>query len=204
MPLPWTVPIWIGLGVLAWIGSGVLAAYLLGRRGHDLRSLLGLAVVFGPLFVPLAWEFAQRREPAARPIRLDPPPAAGTGQHAIVAVLGAPESIVDALPVLASFGTFTALTIAAPIDYESAGRDAPDDARRAAARRLTAAATFLTDVTPSRVLVPGNPETALARLVEPEHDLIVITGATTDVGAERLSAAVGIPVVVAPRQRGQE
>ena len=197
-------PLWIGAGVLVWVASGVVAAYVLGRRGHHLRSLIGLAVVLGPLFVPLAWDFARRREPAAVPINLDPAPRPGTGRHAIVALLGAPESVVDALPVLASYGAFTAITLAAPIDYESADRSASDEGRVAAERRLSAAATFLTDVTPARVLVPGTPETALARLVGPEHDVIVITGATHDVGAERLSAAVGIPVVVAPRQRRQE
>lgn len=194
-------PVWLGVGVLAWVASGVVVAIVLSRRGHHLRSVLGLAVVLGPLFLPLALEFVRRREPAARPIALDPRPRPGTGQHAIVAVLGEPESVVDALPVLASFGSVTALTLAAPIDYESADRAHPDEVRREAERRLTAAATFLTDVTPSRVLVPGTPETALARLVEPEHDLIVITGATEDVGSERLSAVVGIPVVVAPRLR---
>lgn len=192
---------WLVVGVVAWVASGVAAAVVLSRRGHHLRSLLGLAVVLGPLFLPLALEFVRRREPAARPIHLDPRPRAGTGRHAIVALLGDPESVVDALPVLASFGSITALTLAAPIDYESADRVTPDEVRRDAERRLTAAATFLTEVTPARVLVPGTPETALARLVEEEHDLIVITGATADVGAERLSAEVGVPVVVAPRHR---
>ena len=193
--------VWVGIGVVAWVGSGVAAAWVLSRRGHDLRSVLGLAVVLGPLFLPLALEFVRRREPAARTLRIDPRPRAGTGRHAIVALLGDPESVVDALPVLASFGSVAALTLAAPIDYESADRTAPDEVRREAERRLTAAATFLTDPPPSRVLVPGTPETALARLVDPDHDLIVITGATEDVGAERLSVLVGIPVVVAPRHR---
>lgn len=201
MPLPPPGQLWLGLGILAWITSGVAAAVVLGRRGHHLQSLLGLAVVLGPLFVPLAWEFVQRREPAARPIALDPTPRPGAGRHAIVAVLGEAESIVDALPVLDSFGSITALTLAAPIDYESADRSGADEVRRAAERRLTAAAAFLTDVTPTRVLVPGTPEGALGRLVGPQHDLIVITGATEDVGAERLSDVVGIPVVVAPRLR---
>lgn len=201
MPLRPPDQLWLGLGILAWVASGVAAAVVLGRRGHDLRSLLGLAVVLGPLFVPLAWEFVRQREPAARPIALDPAPRPGAGRHAIVAVLGEAESIVDALPVLDSFGSVTALTLAVPIDYQSADRPRADDVRREAERRLTAAATFLTDVTPTRVLVPGTPEGALGRLVRPEHDLVVITGATEDVGAERLSDVVGIPVVVAPRLR---
>lgn len=193
--------VWLGVGVVAWVGSGVAAALVLSRRGHDLRSVLGLAVVLGPLFLPLALEFVRHREPVARAISLDPRPRDGSGGHAIVALLGEAESVVDALPVLASFGSVTALTLAAPIDYESADRAAPDDVQREAERRLTAAATFLTEPIPARVMVPGTAETALARLVEPEHDLIVLTGATEDVGAERLSAVVGVPVVVAPRHR---
>ena len=194
---------WLAVGALAWVSAGVAAAATLARRGHHLRSLLGLGLVLGPLFVPLAVEFVRRREPACRPIALDPPAAAGAGRHAIVAVLGAPESVVDALPILASFGTMSALTLATTIDYESAGRGATDEVRTAAERRVTAAAAFLTDVVPSRVLVPGPPAAALARLVAPDHDVIVITGATQDVGSERLSAEVGIPVVVAPRPRAR-
>lgn len=193
--------VWLGVGAVAWVAAGVGTALALERRGHHLRSLLGLAVVLGPLFVPLALEFVRRREPAARPIRLDPPPEAGDGRHAVVAVLGDAEAVVDALPVLDSFGSVTALTLAALIDYESADRAVTDDLRREAERRLSAAATFLTDPAPSRVLVPGTPEVALARLVGPDHDLIVLTGVSEDVGAERLSDMVGVPVVVAPRRR---
>lgn len=193
--------VWLGVGAVAWVAAGVGTALVLERRGHHLRSLLGLAVVLGPLFVPLAFEFVHRREPAARPIHLDPAPAAGDGRHAVVAMLGEAEAVVDALPVLASFGQVTALTLAALIDYESADRTDTDELRRQAEQRLTAAATFLTDPTPARVLVPGTPDVALARLVGPEHDLIVLTGVTEDVGAERLSDLVGVPVVVAPRRR---
>ena len=195
---------WLALGAVAWTSMGVAAAVTLARRGHHLRSVLGLAVALGPLFVPLAIEFVRRREPAVRRIDLDPPPRAGLGRHAIVAVLGAPESVVDALPVLSSFGPVAALTLAATIDYETAGRGVDDEVRTAAERRLSAAAVFVTEVTSSRVLVPGRPETALARLVEPDHDLIVLTGVTSDVGAERLSAVVGIPVIVAPRLRERD
>src|SRR5690606_26314749 len=131
-------------------------------------------VVLGPLFVPLGFEFVRRREPEARPIHLDPAPPRTAGIHAIVAVLGAPETVVDALPVLASYGAVTAVTLARPIDYETADRRVPDDARRRAEEHLTAAAAFVTDPTPARVLVPGTPETALARLVSRDHDLIVI------------------------------
>lgn len=192
---------WLLGCAVVWVALGVGAALWLSRRGHHLRSLLGLAVVLGPFFLPLALEFVRRREPAARPISLDPAPRAGAGRHAIVAVLGPPESIVDALPVLESFGGVSAMTLASCIDFESADRADWDEVKAGAERRLSAAATFLTDVVPSRVLVPGTPETALARLVDADHDLIVITGATEDVGAERLSALVGIPVVVAPRYR---
>ena len=192
---------WLGVGALAWVAAGVGTAIVLERRGHDLRSLLGLAVVLGPLFVPLGLEFVRRREPTARPIHLDPVPVPTTGLHAVVAVLGAPESVADALPVLASYGKVTAVTLARTIDYETAERRVPDDARRRAEQDLAAAATFLTDPRPARVLVPGTPETALARLVSRDHDLIVITGAIEDVGAERLSDLVGVPVVVAPRLR---
>jgi hypothetical protein len=196
-----TTHLWVTVAILAWALAGVGAAILLGRRGHHLRSLLGLAVVLGPLFLPLAWEFVRNREPAARVIALDPPPVGGGGGHAVVAVLGMPESVVDALPVLESFGPIGAVTLVATIDFESADRAGWDEVKDDAERRLTAAAAFVTDLRPSRVLAPGTLETALGRFVTADHDLIVVTGATSDVGSERLSAGVGIPVVVAPRLR---
>lgn len=192
--------VWFGSAVVVWVLAGVVTAVVLSRRGHDLRSVLGLAIVLGPLFVPLAREFVRNREPAARPIRLDPPPD-GSGRHAIVAVLGAPESVVDALPVLEGFRPVSAVTLTTLIDYQTAERREEDAITRDAERRLTAAAAFVMDLRPARVLLPGTVDTALARFAGDDHHVIVLTGATEDVGAERLSDQVGIPVVVAPRTR---
>lgn len=188
--------VWVSLAIAMWASSGILVALVLGRRGHHVRSLLGLGAVLGPLFVPLALDVVRHREPAARPIHLDPPRHV-EGRHVIVAVLGDAETAADALPVLARFGPVAAVTLAVLVDYEAADAPAGDDRRAEGQRRLTAAATFLTDPVPERVLVPGTADVALARLVG-DHDLIVVTGVEEDIGSERLSARVGIPVVVAP------
>ena len=62
------------VGVIVWIVAGVLAAFvLLGRQGYRDRRWYVLGAVFGPLFIPIAAERANRSvavvegaEPAAR------------------------------------------------------------------------------------------------------------------------------------------
>lgn len=188
---------WVGVGVAAWSGCGVVAAVVLHRRGHDLRSLLGLALVLGPLFVPLALEYTRSRESAAHPIVVLPTPTAA-GSHVVVVVLEDPHAAADAIRVLDRFGPVGSVTLVTPIDFQTADRPAHDDGRVEAERRLAAAATLLPDPPAGRVLLPGTLERGLPRFVDRRHDLVVVTGARADVGTERLSDVLGLPVVVTP------
>lgn len=189
---------WVALGMLVWSGSGVAAAVVLSRRGHDLRSLLGLALAFGPLFVPLAIDYVRWREPAARPVVLDRTPPATRGADVVVVVLGDGHDAADAAPVLGRLGPVGAVTIATPIDFQTAQRPADDPGRVEADRRVAAAATLLPHPPPGRVLLPGTLEEGLRRFVGRQHDLVVVTGAVDDRGVERASDTLGLPVVLAP------
>ncbi|MBY5162646.1 hypothetical protein [Salsipaludibacter albus] len=193
---------WVVLGVLAWVGSGVTAAVVLHRRGHDLRSLLGLALVFGPLFVPLALDYVRHREPAARPIELCRTPTARRGAHVVVVVLGDGHDAADASALLDRLGPIGAVTVVTTIDFQTAERPDDDPVRMAAARRLAAAATFLHEPPPGRVLLPGTLEQGLRRFVDRRHDLVVVTGAIDEWGIERVSDALRLPVVLAPSTTG--
>lgn len=195
---------WVVLGIVAWTACGVAAALVLQRRGHDLQSLLGLAVVFGPMFVPLAIHYVRWREPAARPIVLCETPTGVRGTDLVVAILGDGHDAADAAAVLGRFGPLGSITLVTPIDYETADRPDDDPGRVAAARRLAAAATLLHDPPPGRVLLPGLLEDGLRQFVTRDHDLVVVTGAVEDRGVERVSDVLGLPVVLAPsttRQR---
>lgn len=191
-------PLWILVGVLAWTGCGVAAAVVLHRRGHDLRSLLGLALVLGPLFVPLAMDYVRSREPAARPIVLCRTPRPTRGAHVVVAVLGDGHDAADATAVLDRFGAVGAVTIVSTIDFQAAERPEDDPARVRAARRLAGAATLLHDPPPGRVLLPGTLSEGLRRFIDQRHDLVIVTGVSDDRGVEQVSDALQLPVVLAP------
>jgi hypothetical protein len=197
-----STPLGVAVFIVVWAGAGLSAAILLSRRGHDLQSLAGLALVLGPFFIPLALHMVRRREPTARSIHLVPS-APRHGRRIVIGLLGAPEAAADALPVLRSFGDLGSVTLAVPIDYEAADRATWDDVKRAAEQRLSQAATLLSEFEPGQVLVPGPPEQALAGLVTSREDIILLV---SPVGAEirhdRLSAVTGVAVVAVPPSGG--
>lgn len=183
--------------VVAWVVVGVAGAIVLGRRGHDLRSVVGLAVVLGPLFLPLAMAYVRNRDPYTRPIELVPTPDA-PGRRAVVVVLGSPEAAADALPVLDAIEGIRTVTLVTVIDYESAQRREWDDHKREAERRLRRSAILLADHEPGLVLIPGTVERGIKDMAVTPEDVILIVGDDETPGAERLSGLVGAPVVSVP------
>lgn len=197
---PLAVGVSVGQGVtiaLAWIAVGAIAALALERRGHDLRSVIGLAAVLGPLFLPMAVTYVRDRDPHTRAIELVPTPEA-PGRRAIVVLLGPSEAVADALPVLDSIDQLGSLTLAAVIDYDAAQRPEWDDQKDAARRRLRQAMALLGGREVGLVLVPGTVERGLPEITASPDDVIVLVGDSAARGAERLSGSAGVPVITAP------
>lgn len=182
---------------VAWIAVGTAGAVALERRGHDLRSLIGLAAVLGPLFLPLALNYVRDRDPYATVVELVPTPDV-PGRRAIILLLGRPEAVADALPLLGSIDGLGGCTLATVVDYESAQRPEWDEQKQAAMQRLQQAAALLGDREAGQVLVPGTVERGVPRLATRQDDVIVLVGDAVTRGAERLSGLSGVPVISAP------
>jgi hypothetical protein len=191
-----STPLQAAIFGLGWLVCGLAAALVLRRRGHDLRSVVGLAVVLGPLFIPLAVELA-RREAGTHPIQIVPPPDR-EGSQALVVLLGDAEDVVPARPVLESIEGLGRVCLVASVDYESAQRASWDDAKVNAEDRLRRAAGLLEEFEPGSILVAGPPEQSLHELVSGSEDVIILTGASERIPVDRIRSSTNLPVLVVP------
>lgn len=160
--------------VLAWALFGVSTALLMGRRGHQPFMWLVLAIVFGPLVVPLAASaLRHHRQGLVQRLSFG---HAGTGT---VDVLGgidgsseAEQAIVSAIHMLGS--RLGRVTLAAVVDYDIAA-DSGMAEEKDRARTAIARAAGATGVQPETILLSGRPAEALRkRAVEEGYELIVI------------------------------
>lgn len=192
------------LFVATWMTVGAAAVLALRRRGHDLRSLLGLGLVLGPLFVPLAVEFVRRREPATAPITVAAGDDERHGRRAYVLVLGDPQRAADALPVLRRMDDVGNVTVVGLIDFESAQRATWDEAKAVTSERLHQAALALREFTPGRALAPGRLDTAMASLPLTSDDVVVVVGDAATGSLQRVGNAAGVPVIRVPATSGRD
>lgn len=194
-----SVPL-VAVALVAWFATGALAARVLATRGHDLRVVLGLAVVLGPLFVPLALDHVRRRDPETPLLVLDGE-LPTEGPRTVVLLSGAPERAADALGVLRRFQDVPNLVLATTVGYSTLRAPESDDDRRAGIARLRDASVLLHEHQPTLVLAPGTLSHAIDRLVRPDHgDLAVLVGggdASVQRGLARgsLSDVVVVPPV---------
>lgn len=190
--------------VATWMTVGGAAALALQRRGHDLRSLLGLGLVLGPLFVPLAVEFVRRREPATTPISVADGHGDRDGRRAYVVVLGDPDDAADALPVLRRFDDVGEVTLVGLIDFESAQRATWDETKAVASARLEQAAQVLREFAPGRALAPGRIDTAIGSLPLRPDDVVVVVGDAATGDLERAGNVAGVPLIRVPANSGRD
>jgi hypothetical protein len=191
---PWLQAVLL-LGV--WIGTGVGAAVLLGRRGHDLRSVVGLGAALGPLFVPLALDHVRHRDPGTSPQALGGS-ALQRGPRTVVLLTGPAEQVADALPVLERLHDVGQLTLATPVGYSTLRAPSDDPTRRAAETLLLDASVLLFEHDPTLVLAPGTLFDAVDRLVETDQDIVLIVGEAGQQLRSRVAASSRVPVVVVP------
>lgn len=160
--------------VLAWGLFGVSTAFLMGRRGHQPFMWLVLAIVFGPLVLPLAVNALRHDRPGLfeRLSRGRP----GTGS---VDVLVGIDGSVEAEKALGStIGMLGArlgrLTLAAVVDYDIAAGSSLAEENDRAKDDLVRAANA-TALGPETILLSGRPAEALRKhAVEQGYALIVV------------------------------
>jgi nucleotide-binding universal stress UspA family protein len=159
---------------LVWGLLGVSTALLMGRRGHQPFMWLILAIVFGPLVLPLAANALYHDRPGLFE-RLSSG-RRGTGSVDVLAGIdGSPEAenaLRSAIHMLGS--RLGRLTLAAVVDYDVAvGSGLAEENERARSGLMgTANATGLR---PEAILLSGRPAEVLRKYaVEEGHDLIVV------------------------------
>lgn len=160
--------------VLAWALFGVSTALLMGRRGHQPFMWLVLAIVFGPLVVPLAAN-ALRHHRRGLLQRLSVGHA-GTGTVDVLGGIdGSSESdqaIVSAIRMLGS--RLGRVTLAAVVDYDIAA-DSSMAEEKDRARTEIARAASASGLEPETILLAGRPAEALRKhAVEEGYELIVV------------------------------
>lgn len=195
--------------LVAWVATGLVTAYVLRRRGHDMRPTAALGLVLGPLFIPLARGIVRERE-ALAPARVLSGGRRSRGSvDVVVGLLGPGERVGDVRPVLDLLGDCLGrVTVAAAVDYESAASDDWCGAKLRAVVELEVAAALLADRwEAATVLVPGRPDRASVRYAsDTGHDLVVLAGAPGARTGARPPAVParngGVAVVVPPGRRG--
>lgn len=213
----WTI---FAVFVTVWVLVGAATGLWMARRGHDPRWTL-IALVLGPLFVPIAYERAERRpRPVSRaPLAMWESEADAPGRlRVMVGVDGSPESehaIHVARQLFGQAGSVVELV--AVVSYDDA-QDNGSDALDVAKRRLATAAEELGDVPAGLGVLAGSPGESLRWYAAERGADVLVVGrrghgmSTRILGsvAEYLTAHCPVPVLVVapddvspPRVRGR-
>ena len=187
--------------VLVWIGLGLGTGLWMVRRGHDQRWVY-LAVLLGPLFVPIAVERVRRRPTV---VGDHPVPVRNGGLRVMVGYDGSPESRDAAAAAARLFGPFaTTLVLAQVVSYDAAEDESYPDVEDARERLAEAVAELGAPQADFEVLT-GPPAEALCSLArEQDMDLLVVGPRGRGLSqrllgsvAERIVRDARVPVLVA-------
>ncbi len=113
--------------IVAWVVVGLMSGLWMARHGHDPLWTL-IAVVLGPLFVPIAMERVQRRPEVARFGSAGAPPQRSEGRtelRILVGLDGSIESERGLATVLRLFGRHCGLLVLAEVVHFEAAEEAP-------------------------------------------------------------------------------
>ena len=159
---------------LCWGLLGVSTALVMGRRGHEPFMWLVLAIVFGPLVLPLAVRALRHDRPGLlRQLSTGHP---GPGKVDVLVGIDGSEAAVDALrSVIAILGDrLGRMTLATVVDYDVAEGSGLAEGRREAEADLRRAAEA-TELAPGTVLLSGRPAEALRKYaVEEGYELMTV------------------------------
>ncbi len=161
--------------LLVWAATGIAAAVVLRQRGHHFGSTAALGLVFGPLFIPLAVQYARARQHAASmgPIVLARGTVGSGPVDVLVGLVGDAPDVSAVLPVLRSVGErLGRVTVARVLDFESM---LDQEERTRVALELSCSSLFLYEHDPELVLLGGHPRRALCdHASKAGYDLVVV------------------------------
>ena len=159
---------------LCWGLLGVSTALVMGRRGHEPFMWLVLAIVLGPLVLPLAVSALHHDRPGL--LRRLSTGSPGSGRVDVLVGIDGSEAALDALrSVIAILGDrLGRLTLAAVVDYDVAMGSVLAEGRRAAETDLRRAAEATT-LAPETIVLSGRPAEALRKhAVEEGYELMAV------------------------------
>lgn len=198
--------------VVCWVLVGAGTAYLMRRRGHDLRVWLALGIVLGPLVIPLAIERNRFHRVAERQLQ-DIPTPPQEGFDLLAGIDGSDESILALRTAMGLFGdSVTSVTLATVLEYDA-------DSESAGPEPLEEARSILDDVRSSLGLgdvrtevLFGRADRALADFARTHGAELIVVGARGHGATEALFGSIAsrligkcqIPVYVGPSMSDDE
>lgn len=195
------------VGLVVWIVAGVLAALvLLGRQGYRDWRWYFLGAVFGPLFIPIAAERANRSVAIVESTG----PASRSGTSIVVGVDGSAGADRAVRLAATLFDTARVRVVLVSVVDPDAADGAEDDPRREGARAmLVERAGWFEPAAPAGQVtievVAGQPARALETVAEAEGASMIVLGrrgagltrrVLGDV-ATRLGRHASVPVLLA-------
>jgi nucleotide-binding universal stress UspA family protein len=171
--------------VAVWLASGLVAALIMARRGHRHWYWTLLAVLLGPMAVPV---LAERRSGETTQVEALRPGQVEPGRHLIVGIDGSPDAehaATTAVDLLRE--CLGQVTLATVVDYDAAA-DSQDMARARA--RLGAVAGTLDGWDPAHAVLVGPPVDALLAFAADQHADLIAVGPTGHGLSQRLVGSV--------------
>ncbi|MGE2732797.1 universal stress protein [Mycolicibacterium vaccae] len=159
--------------VVVWLLTGTITGVWLVRRGHDIRWIL-IALMLGPIFVPIALERVDREGPrrASQDRTADSWPASGAAR-VVVGWDGSAQAEAALAAANRLFSATGELVLAEVVPYEAA--DDPQQSAVSAAWERLSDVVAQSATAPRHEVLVGAPAEALAQLArQVDADVIVV------------------------------
>lgn len=158
--------------VAIWLASGLVAAFIMARRGHRHWYWTLLAVLLGPMALPV---LAERRAGETTYVETLRPGHAAPGLHLIIGIDGSPDAAHAATTAVDLLrDCLGQVTLATAVDYDTDAAGG-HDRRKVARTPLGAVAMALDTWDPAQAVLMGPPVDALLEFAADQHaDLIAV------------------------------
>ncbi|HET8994372.1 MAG TPA: universal stress protein [Rhodococcus sp. (in: high G+C Gram-positive bacteria)] len=171
----WTA-LWVFIGV--WVLTGLATGLWMARKGHDARWTI-IAVILGPLFVPIAFERIEQnpRSVASEPVAMWG--AGGEGSDGLRVMVGfdgskeAEQALRTARQLFAPGGGV--LELVAVVSYDD-GADVHSEVLGRAKERLEAAASDAGEVPVGYAVIAGPAGRSLRWFATEQHADVLVIG----------------------------